>query len=438
MSSTSLWNQSRLGDLADIAIGGTPSRNISSYWADNDGFPWVAISDLQKRIIFETKEKISSTGVKNSNVKLVPKETVLMSFKLTLGRVAFAGCDLYTNEAIASFSCSRKLDSKYLYYVLPSVVRDAATDTAIKGATLNKSSLAALLIPYPTLSTQQKIATILTSIDTAIEKTEALIEKYQQIKSGLMHDLFTRGVLPSGQLRPTREQAPDLYQETKIGWIPKEWGVTGLRERSRLGTNFIRTGPFGSALKGEHWVTAGHPVITIGALGEGEFIESELLFVGKRDARRLVDFQLKPGDVVFSRVADVGRSVVIGDQQAGWIMSSNLMRIAVNEKELLPELVQLSLAYDYRLKSQIKSKVNSGGRDVANSEVLNQLRFIFPSINEQQQIVDKFNVIRQLIQNEQQKRAKLSHQKLGLMQDLLTGKVPVTVLENADQEEAHA
>jgi type I restriction enzyme S subunit len=70
---------------------------------------------------------------------------------------------------------------------------------------------------------QRKIATILSTIDTAIEKTEALIEKYQHIKAGLMHDLFTRGVLPNGQLRPPCEQAPELYQETAIGWIPREW-----------------------------------------------------------------------------------------------------------------------------------------------------------------------------------------------------------------------
>ena len=68
-----------------------------------------------------------------------------------------------------------------------------------------------------------KIARILQTIDQAIEKTEALIEKYQQIKAGLMHDLFTRGIGADGKLRPPREQAPELYQQTPIGWIPKEW-----------------------------------------------------------------------------------------------------------------------------------------------------------------------------------------------------------------------
>ena len=56
-----------------------------------------------------------------------------------------------------------------------------------------------------------------------IEQTETLIAKYQQIKAGLMHDLFTRGVTPDGKLRPTRAEAPQLYQESPLGWIPKEW-----------------------------------------------------------------------------------------------------------------------------------------------------------------------------------------------------------------------
>jgi type I restriction enzyme S subunit len=84
------WKQSELGALADVAIGGTPSRDIPRYWASNDidGKPWVAISDLHGRVIDFTSESITEAGIANSNVKLVKRGTVLMSFKLSLGRVA--------------------------------------------------------------------------------------------------------------------------------------------------------------------------------------------------------------------------------------------------------------------------------------------------------------------------------------------------------------
>ena len=62
-------------------------------------------------------------------------------------------------------------------------------------------------------------------MDDLIERTEALIAKYRAIKQGLMHDLLTRGVDASGRLRPPREEAPGLYRESAVGWVPREWEV---------------------------------------------------------------------------------------------------------------------------------------------------------------------------------------------------------------------
>ena len=427
------WQVEPLGQLSDIAIGGTPSRDVAKYWATDgqEGEPWVSIADMTRRVLFDTRERITLAGVANSNVKRVSAQTVLMSFKLSLGKVAFAGLDLYTNEAIAAFRPGQALDSRFLYYAMPDAVSRTVTDVAIKGATLNKASLAAIRLRHPALPIQQRIAAILISLDNAIEATEALIEKHQQIKAGLMHDLFTRGVLPGGQLRPVHAVAPDLYRATPIGWIPADWEVSGLSAKQRPGEKWIRTGPFGSSLKGEHWVTSGHPVITIGALGEGEFLVGELLYVGAKDAARLFEFQLKAGDVVFSRVADVGRSVVVREQSAGWIMSSNLMRIAVDRDQVRPDYLQMLLAGDSRVKSQIRAKVNSGGREVANSQVLAQLRFAWPGSEEQDRIVELGFVAMRRGEALESERFKLQLKKQGLMQDLLTGKVAVKVPEPA-------
>jgi len=328
-------------------------------------------------------------------------------------------------------------EADFIFHLFRSQTYHHNVDLVLAGSAINNlknSSIENIIFSIPDcFRIRQKIATILTSIDKTIEKTEALITKYQQIKTGLMHDLFTRGVLPDGQLRPSRSEAPDLYQETVIGWIPKEWEVSGLAAKGRPGTSWIRTGPFGTALKGEHWRTHGHPVITIGSLGEGIFTPEELLFVGKKDAARLIDFQLKSGDVVFSRVADVGRSVVVRDEHAGWIMSSNLMRLAVDETKVRPDFLQMALASDSRIKSQIRARVNSGGRDVANSDVLNQLRFVWPTAAEQDHIVALSHKAAFNLNVEHKRAQKLCNQKRGLMQDLLTGKVPVQV-DKPDKE----
>src|SRR4051812_45941629 len=86
MSSSTRWRQVRLSEIAEVQIGGTPSRNVPAYWdpAKVTNNKWVAISDLKSRFIAETAEHISDLGVEHSNVKAVPSGTVIMSFKLSI------------------------------------------------------------------------------------------------------------------------------------------------------------------------------------------------------------------------------------------------------------------------------------------------------------------------------------------------------------------
>jgi type I restriction enzyme S subunit len=118
------WAEGILGELCSIEIGGTPSRSIAEYWDDarETDNVWVSIKDMQQRTITETVEHISDAGVKHSNVKLQPPGTVLLSFKLTIGRVAIAGVPVYTNEAIAGLT-SAEINPEYLYYGLQLTVR---------------------------------------------------------------------------------------------------------------------------------------------------------------------------------------------------------------------------------------------------------------------------------------------------------------------------
>lgn len=163
------WREAKLGDLCRIEIGGTPSRDQPKFWSNKDlGHPWVSIADLRTANVERTKEFISDLGVANSNVKLVPQGTVMMSFKLTIGRTAIAGRDLYTNEAIAAFFPNSDLENEFLFYALPHAAGGADTDQAIKGATLNKSKLRDLSVRLPPLDEQRRIAEVLRSVDEAI------------------------------------------------------------------------------------------------------------------------------------------------------------------------------------------------------------------------------------------------------------------------------
>ncbi len=267
-------------------------------------------------------------------------------------------------------------------------------------------------------------------MDLAIEQTEALIAKQQQIKTGLMYELLTRGIDEHGNLR-SKQTHP--FKDSPIGMIPVEWEVATLQAKGHPSRAHIKTGPFGSALKSEHWVEFGVPVITIGALGEGQFIGSDLLFVSEKTAQRLASYALVEGDIVFSRVADVGRSVVVTAEEVGWIMSSNLMRISLDQKLVNPKFSQFCIGHDPRIRMQIRRLVNAGGRDVANSAVMNALVFCWPLKDEQDIIVSRLEALGVEINKSINNRNKLLSIQTGLMQDLLTGKKRVTALPASEE-----
>ncbi|TDE34824.1 restriction endonuclease subunit S [Antarcticimicrobium sediminis] len=293
---------------------------------------------------------------------------------------------------------------------------------------LSASALRVSEVPTPPYNEQSKIAEVLDTLDVAIRGTEAVVAKLKAIKQGLLHDLLTRGIDANGDLRPPQPEAPHLYKQTPLGWLPKEWETSKLPGLAQPNRPVIRTGPFGSSLKGEHWRETGRPVITIGSFGENGFIEEELLFIDEKKAMSMIEYEVHPGDLVFSRVADVGRSLVVEDSETGWIMSSNLMRISVERKKLLPSLLHVQLRHSVRLRKQMSQLVNSAGRDVANSAVLLALDIAVPPVGEQTEIEKAIACNDDKLVQEEQQLGKLRLQKSGLMDDLLTGRKPATPL----------
>lgn len=122
------------------------------------------------------------------------------------------------------------VDVRWLYYQL--LLFDLKRLNESTGVpSISRDYLKKQKIIYQEFDVQRKIADILRTIDDVIENTEAAIDKYQAIKAGMMQDLFTRGIdSKSGKLRPTIDEAPELYKETELGWIPKEWEIATLNE----------------------------------------------------------------------------------------------------------------------------------------------------------------------------------------------------------------
>jgi type I restriction enzyme S subunit len=285
-------------------------------------------------------------------------------------------------------------------------------------AGLYLGELAKVNIPLPPKSQQEKIAAILTSIDTAIEKTEALIEKYQHIKAGLMHDLFTRGVLANGTLRPPRDQAPELYQETAIGWIPREWRVVKVEDILSRIIDYRGKTP--------EKTISGIPLITAKNVRMGYINPEPREFIAESAYASWMTRGIpNMGDILFTTEAPLGNVAQVPSnervafaQRAIILQPSELIDALFLACRLMTEATQSAIA---RLSS------GSTALGIKQSE-FRKILIGYPSDKfEQKEIARRIDSFDSFLKEELKTLRKLQKQKLGLMQDLLTGKVPVKV-----------
>jgi len=423
------WAVDLIGNIASVTVGGTPRTSVDKYWDDGD-VPWMASGDVHLREIADVPGRITELGLRYSNATMVDPPAVAIGLAgqgRTRGTVALVLCRLCTNQSVALIKSDREvLETRYLLYNLEFRYEELRSRSAGGGrAGLSKQLLEQVPIALPIPSEQTKIAEILSTVDRAIDQTEALIAKQQRIKTGLMQDLLTRGIDEHGNLR---SEQTHKFKDSPLGRIPAEWDVAPIGTYGSKDRPCLRTGPFGTALNTRHWVEDGVPVLTIGSLGEGVVIESELLHVARETAEALEGFRVRIGDIVFSRVADIGRCLVIQEGQEGWIISSNLMKIAVDGTLARPSFLYRNIAFNSAIRKQLRLTANSGGRDLVNGPILSGLLFPWPGVKEQDRINDLLDSMEAVLHACNQQLAKSISLKTSLMQDLLTGEKRVTAL----------
>jgi type I restriction enzyme S subunit len=422
------WIRSTIEDVTIYQrAGGTPSVSIDSYYGGD--IPFVTIEDITNgtRFLDRTIKSLSESGLANSAAWLIREPHILYSMYATVGKPIVNRISCATNQAIIALKEREEIDQIFLYYQLlfirPDVYKFTSQTTQ---SNLNAKTVKKLPILYPrNLVKQRKIASILTQIDEAIEKTEALIAKYQHIKTGLMHDLFTRGVLPNGQLRPPREEAPELYQETAIGWIPKDWQYELLDNLAHRGSG--------------HTPNKNHPEYWNGGIKWISLADSyrlDQLFISDTDLKisqkgilNSSAVQHPAGIVVLSRDAGVGKSAITTEPMA---VSQHFMCWKCDQR-----LNNYFLYYWLQYNKRTFENIAMGSTILTiGLPYFKKLRIGCPrGLNEQSIIADKLRFVDSYLFSVKADLQKLTSEKLGLMQVLLTGKVTVKV---DAPEKAHA
>lgn len=169
------WDVGDLKHYARFTVGWTPPTGQDHLYGGE--FPWCTIGDLSGEVIYETEKTISSAGVAGSRMEVTEKGSLLFSFKLSIGQVAFAGLDMFTNEAIASFPEQKGFNSRFMFYALPIYVVENAQTNIYGAKLLNQFLIKNAPIVRPPVGEQEAIVA---HIDHETAKLDTLISKYER------------------------------------------------------------------------------------------------------------------------------------------------------------------------------------------------------------------------------------------------------------------
>ena len=183
----------RLDDIFDLQMGKTPSRNNLEYWETQDN-KWISIGDLSQsgKYISKTKEYLSNEAVRQSVIKIIPAGTVIMSFKLSIGKTAITQEDMYSNEAIMAFHDKKVVEMlpEYIYYLFKCKDWDKGTNKAVMGKTLNKATLSQIQVDICSIEEQHRIVKNLNDVSEFIDNIKMLQDDLDMLIKSRFVEMF--------------------------------------------------------------------------------------------------------------------------------------------------------------------------------------------------------------------------------------------------------
>ncbi|HGF5162664.1 TPA: restriction endonuclease subunit S [Vibrio parahaemolyticus] len=424
---------------------GYPLQRLGELVSGNRGVSYkpeklkTAIDD--NSVVLLRSNNIQSGTLNFENVQIVPDSLVSDSQILKKGDIAVCMSNgsrqlvgksgmlqheieypLTVGAFCSVFRCQNEDDSEYVRYLFQSQAYQHGIDVALAGSAINNlknSDIEAIEVPTAPKKLRKKIAEILSTIDNQIDATQALIDKYTAIKQGMMADLFSRGIDPETKaLRPTFEEAPELYYKTPLGMLPKGWVCAPIKK-------FVQSAEYGisTSLNDD---SSGIPVLRMNNIQNNRFNVEDLKFTKDPEAYRL---KLSAGDVLYNRtnsMEHVGKTAIWRGELSECSFASYLVRINVNKCELLPEYFSFWMSQESS-QNALRAFATPAVQQVnINPTNLQRVLMSCPvSLLEQREIVDRIDAADAVLLREREALLKLNAQKSALMQDLLTGKVPV-------------
>lgn len=418
------WKIVAISKLGKVISGGTPARDVPAFWGGDT--PWITpgdISKLRDKFVHKTSENITKHGLNSSGANLLPENSLLVTSRATLGAKVVNAIPIATNQGFKSIIFHQVKDTDFYYHFFDKVIgemkRRASGTTFLE---ISGAEFSSIPLPSPSDEEKKTIANILDTLDTQIRQTKAIIAKLKQVKQGLLHDLLTRGIDANGQLRPPREQAPELYKDSPLGWIPTEWEVSNVGEEFKIDSGITL---------GSHRLPRNNPQpylrvanihrddLHLDTIKKLESSNSEVLTKG-----------LSIGDLLVveghASTKEIGRCAVANELVRGMLFQNHLFRL--KPKRLSSAFGLLWMNSHFSQAYWRCEAATSSGLNTINRTKLDILKVLIPSDDEQGRIVTAVQSFKSRLKEETDSLLKLKKQKNGLMGDLLTGRVRVTDL----------
>ena len=353
----------KLEDIFDLQMGKTPSRNNPEYWNSED-YKWISIGDLSRcgKYIKDTKEYLSDKAVEESGISIIPANTVIMSFKLSIGKTAIVPEPMYSNEAIMSFRDKHVIDllPDYIYYMFLGRDWDAGTNKAVMGKTLNKATLSKIKVRIHSIADQREIVQILDKVNAILESRQLELEKLDDLIKARFVELFGN---------PVRN--------------PKGWDTYRLDEcleRIDNGKSFVcsdkpRYGNYPAVLK-----------LSAATYGDYRPGENKALL----DERQFVEgAEVHSGDLLFTRKNTpelVGMAAYVQETPEKLMMPDLIFRLVTNERMSPVFLWQLINCKEFRPVIQGISGGSAKSMSNISKERLGKISVICPPRQVQDQL----------------------------------------------------
>ena len=396
------WDSKRLGDVASLIMGQSPTSD--TYNDEKNGTPF-----FQGKADFGVKyPKVRYWCT--SPTKIAPIDSILFSVRAPVGAVNLNNIEACIGRGLASIS-GKSIDNTFLYQsLIHAKVKFEALGQGSTFEAINGNELKEFSLVCPPLPEQKKIASILTSVDEVIENTQKQINKLQDLKKATMNELLTKGI------------GHTEFKDSELGRIPKSWEV------KKLGV-FAKVKGGKRLPKGEQFseTMTEYPYIRVSDFENQGINKTRLKYVSGRVRESIKGYVISSKDLYISIAGSIGIVGTIPDELSGSLLTENAAKIVLESNVITRDFLKCNLSSEIAQSQFRQEKGTGGGVPKLALFRIEETVVALPKIDEQLQISSTIASLDKAISDMDSKLSQTQSLKKSLMQDLLTGKVRVTV-----------